>query len=246
MRRLLGPIGKVLTFQMPPRLLVYAARNKINRWLKTGDRRFEFERRYLECRDPWDYQSNPYEHRKYQSTLACALKWRSSDGRALEVGCSIGVFTKMMAGAFQAVTAIDLSKEILPAARQLNAESPHIEFRVADIRSADLGEAYDVIFCAEVLYYIAEVDAPQVRRRLDRFLATDGIIIMVTLQNKPEKGFFYFDEWDKALAPTFQVRARESFADPTRPYEITVLARPGEGVSSQAGRAPKGGPDSAE
>src|SRR5471030_2869737 len=105
MTQILRLLLAVLSLRKPPRILVYAVRNKIDRWLKTGNRRFEFERRYLEYQDAWNYTSSPYEQQKYDRTLASLVAGRDATSNILEVGCSIGVFTKMLASHFRAVTA---------------------------------------------------------------------------------------------------------------------------------------------
>ena len=109
-------IAKVLSFQVPPKILVWGLLNTLNRSLRTGNRRFEFERLYLENPDPWNYRSSPYERQKYARTLACALKWRKGSESAVEVGCSLGIFSQMLAAHFSRVTAIDVSKEALRVA----------------------------------------------------------------------------------------------------------------------------------
>src|SRR6266700_2501191 len=101
-------IAKVMSFRLPPRALIFGLLNKTHYLLKTGNRRFEFERLYLENPDPWDCESGLYEHDKYERTFACALKWQHVRASALEVGCGTGVFSEMLARHFGKVTAIDV------------------------------------------------------------------------------------------------------------------------------------------
>ena len=109
-------IAKVLSLKAPPRSLVYSARNKINVWLGNLDRRFEFEKRYLEHGDYWNYEASDYERAKYGRTMDCILALRSGNASVLEVGCSVGVFTELLAAQFEQVTAIDISQEALALA----------------------------------------------------------------------------------------------------------------------------------
>ncbi|MFC7609312.1 SAM-dependent methyltransferase [Teichococcus aestuarii] len=55
-----------------------------------------FEALYAADPDPWRFRDSAYEAGKYAATLA-ALE-RPRYGRVLEVGCSIGVLTKQLAG----------------------------------------------------------------------------------------------------------------------------------------------------
>ncbi len=55
-----------------------------------------FETLYSQSVDPWDFRTSPYEQRKYAATLDILSRPRYA--RALEVGCSIGVLTRLLAG----------------------------------------------------------------------------------------------------------------------------------------------------
>lgn len=236
MMRGLGLIGRVLTFRAPPVLLIYAVRNKLDRWFKTGNRRFEFERRYLENPDPWSYHSSDYEREKYDRTLERALSHAPAHGRALEIGCSIGVFTKMIAARFDRVTAVDLSKEAVASARQHTRDFDNIDYVVGDLRKLDLAETYDVVFCAEVLSYIPERDAPMVVEQLRRLVGPRGVMVMVTLHDRPEQGFFYFDEWERVLSPSFRPVFSETVEHPVRSYDLVVFGH-GQDAPDRAGGA---------
>jgi 2-polyprenyl-3-methyl-5-hydroxy-6-metoxy-1,4-benzoquinol methylase len=218
-------IAKTLSGHVPPRVLVWGLLNTLNRSLGTGNRRFEFERLYLENPDPWNYRLSPYERQKYERVLSCALKWRSASESALEVGCSIGVFSRMLAGHFDKVTAVDLSKEALAAATRYNHISKNVGFMHRDLQSLDTDDQYDVIFCAEVLYYIGEKDVEIVCQQLDKYLSARGIILLVTGVSTAQSNSSYFDGWVDIFAARFRQTFKEIVPDPTRPYLIAVFSR---------------------
>jgi 2-polyprenyl-3-methyl-5-hydroxy-6-metoxy-1,4-benzoquinol methylase len=220
-----GVITKALSFQLPPRVMLWGLLNTLNRWFRTGNRRFEFERLYLENPDPWNYHSNPYERRKYERVLACALEWRNACKSALEIGCSVGVFSRMLAGHFDKVTAIDVSKEALAAATRFNHAVKNICFMHRDLQSLNINDQYSVIFCSEVLYYIGERDAQIVCRQLDKHLSAAGVILMVTGVSSNQSDPSYFDGWADILAFRFEQVFKEIVPDPLRPYLITVFSR---------------------
>jgi cyclopropane fatty-acyl-phospholipid synthase-like methyltransferase len=218
-------IAKTLSGHVPPRVLVWGLLNTLNRYLGTGNRRFEFERLYLENPDPWNYRLSPYERQKYERVLTCALKWRSASEGALEVGCSVGVFSGMLAGHFDKVTAIDVSREALGAATRYNHTAKNVRFIHRDLQSLDTYDQYDVIFCAEVLYYIGKKDVEIVCRQLDKYLSAQGIILLVTgLSNAPSDSS-YFDGWADIFAARFQQTFKEIVPDAMRPYLIAVFSR---------------------
>jgi 2-polyprenyl-3-methyl-5-hydroxy-6-metoxy-1,4-benzoquinol methylase len=204
------------------RLLLFAVLNKLHYLFRTGNMKFAFERMYLEDRDPWNYRYSPYELSKYQRTLSCALTWRKASASALEVGCSIGIFSAMLSEHFDKITAIDLSNEALRAATSYNRHLNNIRFYQCDMRSLALGEQYDVIFCAEVVYYIPERDAQTVCQRLVEHLSPNGVIVFVagTAGHNPTPFC-----WRAALANTFQQVSIQIVDDPVRPYEIAVFSK---------------------
>lgn len=218
-------IAKTLSFKVPPRVLMWGLLNTINRSLGTGNRRFEFERLYLESPDPWNYHASEYEHQKYKRVLACALKWRKGFANALEVGCSVGVFSGMLAGRFDHVTAIDVSKEALSAATLHNHAVKNVRFMHSELQSLDTDDQYDVIFCAEVLYYIAEKNVPIVCQQMERYLSAQGVILLVTGISSGKPDPLYFDGWAEVLAARFKQLFTEVVPDPVRPYLIAVFSR---------------------
>jgi 2-polyprenyl-3-methyl-5-hydroxy-6-metoxy-1,4-benzoquinol methylase len=218
-------IGKALSGKVPPRVLVWGLLNTVNRSLGTGNRRYEFERLYLESPDPWNYQSSAYERRKYERVLACALQWRSAVESALEVGCSVGVFSRMLTDHFHKVTAIDISKEALAAATRYNHAAKNVRFMHRDLQSLDTDDRYDVIFCAEVLYYIGKKDVEIVCQQLDKYLSAGGVILLGTGISSEESDSLYFDGWADIFAAHFQQIFKEIVQDPVRPYLVAVFSR---------------------
>ena len=99
-------------------------------------RREHFEARYAADPDPWDFETSAYEHDKYERTLAALGDRRYA--RAFEAGCSIGVFTAMLAERCDALLAVDIAqaavdaaRERLAAARPRARRAPHAARRVA-------------------------------------------------------------------------------------------------------------------
>lgn len=219
-------LGKALTGRIPMRALCYGFLNKLNYVAQTGNRRFEFERLYLERPDPWSYRSSRYEIEKYEQVLACVRDWRTAQRRLLEIGCSIGVFSSLVAKEFDTVTCVDISSEALRAARRQTATLANIKFVNCDVRSLSLDARYDVILCAEVLYYLPEKSAPAVCAVLDQHLDSEGLIVLVTgydpqkPNREPGGNAYYFDDWENVLARQFDLRHRAIVAEAERPYMI--------------------------
>ena len=224
MTRALKLISDVLRLKLPPKALAYGLFNRLSHSLRTGNRRFEFERLYLEDPDPWRYRTKAYELEKYQRTLECALAWRSASRRALEYGCSIGVFSQLVARHFDLVTAVDFSKEALEVAREYNYAEKNITFLREDLMAIELDERFDVIFCAEVLYYLDRQNSDLICCKLEDQLAIDGIIVSVTGEVENVNAPQYFDGWDRILSLKFN-RIFYNVVNEARPYQISVYCR---------------------
>jgi SAM-dependent methyltransferase len=113
-----------------------------------------FERHYEASADPWNYRDSDYEREKYAATLA-ALPPRRWD-RALEVGCSIGVFSGLLAARCGRLVAIDFSARAVALAREQLAEQDDVEVVQASFPEQAPGSDWDLIVCSEVLYYLDE------------------------------------------------------------------------------------------
>jgi SAM-dependent methyltransferase len=111
-----------------------------------------FDQLYAHSDDPWDYLISPSERAKYEHTLA-AIAPRHFDC-ALEVGCSIGVFTAMLARRCDRVVAIDFSRRALELARPGLPANTNVELLHRSFPEEVPEGAFDLIICSEVLYYL--------------------------------------------------------------------------------------------
>lgn len=135
-----------------------------------------FERLARESEDPWDYATSAYEQRKYRRTLEYLPE---PAGRTLELGCSIGVFTAMLAPRTSHLVAVDFSPTALARARARLDGDDRVELRRRRLPEEMPAGPFDTIVCAEILYYWS---APLVRvglRRMEAALAPGGRLIAV-------------------------------------------------------------------
>lgn len=125
--------------------------------------------------DPWDY-GNPYEDLKYDQTLA-AIPGRA--GRALELACAEGLFTRRLAGKAGRLLATDVSPTAVGRARARLADLAHVEVRVLDFERDPLPGGLDLMVCSEVLYYLAnESRLAAVAGKFAGALAPGGHLVM--------------------------------------------------------------------
>lgn len=126
--------------------------------------------------DPWAYES-AYEVEKYAHALS--LLPEPAPARVLELACAEGHFTQRLAPRVGDLVAVDISQEALGRARA-RVDAPHVRFACADLFAEPLPPGpFDVIFCAEVLYYAPDRAAlAAFAARVAQALAPGGRVIL--------------------------------------------------------------------
>ncbi|GAA3467061.1 class I SAM-dependent methyltransferase [Nonomuraea roseola] len=132
--------------------------------------------------DPWRHAVDPYEARKYATTLA-HVEGDTFD-RVLDVGCSEGTFTLLAAESYPEadVLGVDVSERAVhrAASRSKARPSGRTRFAAMDFLNQDPGGRFDLVVCAETLYYVGRDDRLRLAsERLRSFLAPGGTLVMV-------------------------------------------------------------------
>lgn len=136
-----------------------------------------FERLYAEDPDPWKFATSDYERDKYAATLAALPRERY--GRALDVGCSIGVLTRALAERCRDLVAIDPVPSALAAARERCADAPQVAFLEGAVPSIWPPGRFDLILLSEVVYYLDRADLSRLVRLVAGALAPLADIVTV-------------------------------------------------------------------
>jgi cyclopropane fatty-acyl-phospholipid synthase-like methyltransferase len=138
-----------------------------------------FEALYARDPDPWRFADSAYERAKYDATLAALPRPRY--GRALEVGCSIGVLTRDLAPRCGTLLAVDAAEAPLAAARGRCTGLPQVGFRRMQVPQDWPEEAapFDLILLSEVVYYLDAADVAQLAARVGASLAPGGEVLLV-------------------------------------------------------------------
>ncbi len=143
---------------------------------KRLDREY-FESLYTESRDPWRFETSEYEREKYKRTLGTLAHRRYH--RALEIGCSIGVFTAMLAPLCDELLAVDVSEKAIVAARERLAGFSHVSVELRRLPEETPEGPFDLIVASEVLYYWPEEVVIAALRRFEEILAPAGTLLAV-------------------------------------------------------------------
>ncbi len=136
-----------------------------------------FENVYQANEDPWDFATSEYEKEKYRETLKALTTERY--GKALEIGCSIGVQTRLLAERCDHLLAIDISEQAVERAAQRCKDLANVEFaRLA--APEEYPEAhFDLTVVSEVGYYFSLEDLGRLADRIAEHLEPQGQVLLV-------------------------------------------------------------------
>jgi len=164
-----------------------------------------FENLYTANPDPWDFETSPYEHQKYQATLKMLA------GRhfvsALEIGCSIGVLTQMLAQQCDGLLAVDIAASALSAAASRCAGLRHVTFENRQIPADWPAQKFDLMLFSEVLYFFAPTDIAAAARKTCASALPGAVALLVNYTgqiDEPCSGDEAADHFIDAASGCFQ------------------------------------------
>jgi protein-L-isoaspartate O-methyltransferase len=149
----------------------------MSRPLPTSGSENEFESRYREAEDPWNFATSPYELSRYQVILEALLRDRYRV--AFEPGCSVGVLTARLALRCERVIAQDIAASAVASARHRCGSLKNVQILLGDVAVQIPDEELDLIVFSEIGYYF---DAEALRRialRLAQRLGPNGEFVAV-------------------------------------------------------------------
>lgn len=151
-----------------------------------------FDNMYALANDPWNFETSVYEQEKYAHTIA-ALGNRHFE-RGLEIGCSIGVLTVLLAKHCDTVLGVDLSEQPIAQAREHYQGQDEMRFEVLQIPEQFPDGLYDLIVLSEVGYYLSKEDLMLSKELVLDALTTGGSLCLVHWRPQIEGCVFNGDE----------------------------------------------------
>lgn len=144
--------------------------------------RAAFEAAYTDP-DPWA-SANPayrYQRRKYEVLLSLLpdRPYRA----ALDIGCGVGLMSRMLAGRAETVLGLDVAQGAVNTAMAAAAGLPGVRFEQADILDlpASLDGQFDLLILADTLYYLRPLDDRLLKHlalRTSHLLAPGGVCLL--------------------------------------------------------------------
>ena len=136
-----------------------------------------FDALYAKQGDPWGFATSPYEQSKYAATLQALSGARFAN--AFEVGCSIGVLTRLLASCCSRLLAVDVAEAALAQARLRCADLNNVVFDRLQVPDEWPQQSFDLLVFSEVLYYLSPDDVSRTARRSRDSLGTQGTVLLV-------------------------------------------------------------------
>jgi SAM-dependent methyltransferase len=136
-----------------------------------------FDAMYETAGDPWGFEDRWYERRKYAISLALlpAERYRS----AFEAGCSIGVFTELLAPRCDALLSCDVAATAVQAAVRRTEQLPQVRVEQRDIAAQWPAGRFDLIVFSEMLYYLGDHDLERLLDQATAALQANGTLLAV-------------------------------------------------------------------
>lgn len=171
-----------------------------------------FEKLYAGRSDPWGFETSDYERRKYARTLA-ALGGRRFKS-ALEVGCSIGVFTRMLSGRCDALLAVDASERAVESAKGRLGGLPNVTVERRTLPEEMPAGGFDLVVASEVLYYLPQKTMLRTLGLLEGALLPGGLLVAVHWRGETETYPLQGDEAHRLIRTNTTLRPVTSEEEP--------------------------------
>ena len=136
-----------------------------------------FDHVYQANRDPWNFETSPYERAKYAATLAALPHPHYAE--VFEIGCSLGVLTAQLAPRCGHLLAVDVSAAALAQARARCAALPQVDINLMRVPEEFPGQQFDLILLSEVGYYWSPTDLARAADLLIAALRPAGQLLLV-------------------------------------------------------------------
>lgn len=184
-----------------------------------------FKKVYDAREDPWDFETSEYEAEKYKATLKAIPKHKYEN--ALEIGCSIGVLTKLLAERCKKLTATDVSQKALDQAIERCRGLNNISFLKLSFPKEIPDDQYDLIVISEVAYYLSPADWNFAMEQLYTRMEDRAHLVLVhwlpEVHDYPQTG----DEVHDSFAKLMKDRMTNVFNSRAENYRIDVWEKDG-------------------
>lgn len=171
--------------------------------------------------DPWHFETSDYERAKYKATLGALPRERYTN--ALEIACSVGVFTRLLSERTRSLLAIDVSPDALERARRRCAGRQNVRFERRTMPYDYPEGMFDLTTVCEVGFYL---DAHDLAVLISNVIehSTPGAHIVLVHWTPPVRGHASTaKDVHEAFCNAPQLRRLHGFSRPT--YRLDLLEK---------------------
>lgn len=184
-----------------------------------------FKKIYAANDDPWNFKTSEYEAAKYAATINALPNNNYSN--ALEIGCSIGVLTELLAKKCGKLLSVDVSEKALEQARERCKNLENVSFRQLNFVEEVPAAQFDLIVISEVAYYLSVSDWKTAMKNLYEILLPKGNVILVhwlpEVHDYPQTG----DEVHESFETEMHDKMKKVFSAREENYRIDVWEKTG-------------------
>ena len=175
---------------------------------------------YAANEDPWNFETSAYEAAKYRVTLESLPREKYEN--ALEIGCSIGVLTELLASRCSHLTATDVSQTALEKAADRCKNLEHVNFIILSFPQEIPANNYDLIMLSEVAYYLSPTDWKMGMQKLYSAMTSAAHLVLVhwlpEVHDYPQTG----DEVHDSFREEMQNKMKNVFNIRKEKYRIDI------------------------
>jgi SAM-dependent methyltransferase len=167
----------VLARQLDPRWAAHRLRGRSG-GTRAPDSAKRWDAQYARTSDLFELDGVESERTRYRFLIGALADRRL--GRTLELGCSVGVLTEMLAERTRSLVATDISDVVLETARQRLRDAGHdrVELRQAELPAGVPKGPFDTVVASEVLCYLRATEVAEFAGRMAAALAPHGRLLV--------------------------------------------------------------------
>ncbi len=136
-----------------------------------------FDNVYRQNDDPWDFENSAYELSKYKATLAALPK--ETYQQVFEIGCSIGVLTKLLAPRCKELLAVEPADLAFKKAQERVKDYKQVTVQKMLVPQDFPDKNFDLILLSEVGYYLGWEDLKKLADLMIGHLLPNGQLLLV-------------------------------------------------------------------
>lgn len=183
-----------------------------------------FKKVYDANEDPWNFETSEYEQEKYASTIEALPEIYYEN--ALEIGCSIGVLTKLLAEKCGHLLATDVSQKALDKAIERCRNKKNITFKKNTFPQELPQDLFNLIVISEVAYYLTAEDWGIAMAKLFKMLPPKANILLChwlpEVHDYPQTG----DQVHQSFEKFMNGKMKNVFCSRAESYRIDVWEKP--------------------